>query len=210
MLRSSHDPRTTPFLERLADVRRVYLGLPDRLRLAFALGAYGGLRPGEAWALRWQHVDLAARRIHVRESVGGPTKDKDSRLVPILDALLPMLQPAHLAAGGQGYVCPSLRRDGGRAEDNTRGRQLQATLRDLGLARDGLGWYEATRHTFASQWAMAGGDLRRLQAILGHSSITITERYAHLRPEAFTARDLSMIPGELEFAGDVVRMEKTE
>jgi len=32
-----------------------------------------------------------ARRIHVRESVNGPLKDGDSRIVPVLDALLPIL-----------------------------------------------------------------------------------------------------------------------
>jgi len=34
------------------------------------------------------------------------------------------------------------------------------------------------RHTFASQWMMAGGDLYVLKSILGHKSITMTQRYA--------------------------------
>ncbi|SFJ80940.1 Phage integrase family protein [Stutzerimonas kunmingensis] len=36
------------------------------------------------------------------------------------------------------------------------------------------------RHTFASHYMMAGGDILGLQRILGHSSITMTMRYAHL------------------------------
>ena len=39
------------------------------------------------------------------------------------------------------------------------------------------------RHTFASQWMMAGGDLYVLKSILGHKSIVMTQRYAHLSPE---------------------------
>src|SRR5437588_9348718 len=38
------------------------------------------------------------------------------------------------------------------------------------------------RHTFASQFVMAGGDLYILKEILGHKSITMTQRYAHLSP----------------------------
>lgn len=45
------------------------------------------------------------------------------------------------------------------------------------------------RHTFASRYMMAGGDILSLQRILGHSSITMTMtmtmtmRYAHLSPD---------------------------
>ena len=39
------------------------------------------------------------------------------------------------------------------------------------------------RHTFASHYMMSGGDILGLQRILGHSSITMTMRYAHLSPD---------------------------
>jgi integrase len=41
------------------------------------------------------------------------------------------------------------------------------------------------RHTFASRWVMKGGDLFKLQKILGHQSVQMTMRYAHLAPDAF-------------------------
>ena len=81
-----------------------------------------GLRTGEIFALRWLHVDLAARRIHVRESVKGPLKDKDSRVVPILDPLLPILSEWKLKSGGEGIVIPPLRRDGRKIDKGTPGR----------------------------------------------------------------------------------------
>jgi integrase len=43
------------------------------------------------------------------------------------------------------------------------------------------------RHTFASHWVMAGGDIFRLQKILGHKSVAMTMRYAHLAPDAYAA-----------------------
>jgi site-specific recombinase XerD len=38
------------------------------------------------------------------------------------------------------------------------------------------------RHTFASHFIMSGGDIYALRGILGHKSITMTQRYAHLSP----------------------------
>src|SRR5581483_7933880 len=116
MVRPAHDPRTTPFLESLGDIRRVFLALPaGPIRLAFAIGALAGLRPGEVLALRWEHVDLDAGRIHVRERVKegklGPLKDDESRMVPIQAALAPALREAKLAAAGP-LVIPPLRRHG--------------------------------------------------------------------------------------------------
>jgi integrase len=201
LVKPTHDPRTTPFLEKLADVRRVYLDLPEPLSVAFAVGALAGLRTGEVFALRWEHVDLLARRIHVRESVAGPLKDKDSRIVPILDSLHPVLIAWKLRTGGEARVIPPLRRDGAKVDKHTPGRYLRATLERLGLARPGLGWYEATRHTFASQWVLAGGSIEKLSKVLGHFSVVLTERYVHLRPDLFADKDRATISLDLGAGG---------
>ncbi len=196
LFKPTHDPRTTPFIEKLEDVRRIYLDLPAPLNVAYAIGALAGLRTGEVFALRWAHVDLPKRRIHVRESVAGPLKDKDSRVVPIIDPLLPVLAAWRLRSGGEGRGVPPLRCDGSKVDKATPGKFLRATLDRLGLARPGLGWYEATRHTFASQWVLASQSIEKLKEILGHS-VVITERYAHLRPDLFSARDLGAISLDL-------------
>ncbi len=189
LVRPDHDPRTTPFLERLEDVRRVYLALAEPLNVGYAIGALAGLRTGEVFTLRWLSVDLDARRILVTEGGStGSTKDKDPRAVPILDALLPVLKAWRLRHPGTGLVVPSMRRDGARIDKKTPGNYLRPALADLGFQRVAEyrdAWYAATRHTFASHWAMAGRPLRELQKILGHSSIAITERYAHLVPGYF-------------------------
>lgn len=203
LMKPTHDPRTTPFIEKLSDVRSIFARLAEPLNIAYAIGALAGLRTGEVFALKWEHVDLAARRIHVRESVKGPLKNKKSRVVPILDALAPILTDWKLRSGGTGLVVPPLRRDGKKIDTLTPGNYLRPVLRDLGLARDGLGWYEATRHTFASQWVMNGGSIEKLKEILGHFSVVMTERYAHLRTDLFPASDLGTIRLDLA-AGEVV------
>jgi integrase len=198
LIRSAHDPRTTPFVERLADVRRIFLALPEPVSLAYALGALAGLRNGEVLALRWAHVDLDARRIHVRESVEGPLKDVDSRIVPIQDALHPLLAAWHLRSGGKGRVVQSMRSDGVYLDGNTIRTYLKEALVELKLSP--MTWYQATRHTFASQWVLAGHSLEKLREIMGHSTVQVTERYAHLNPDSFSdkdrgAIDVSLAPG---------------
>lgn len=44
-----------------------------------------------------------------------------------------------------------------------------------------IGWH-VLRHTFASQLATAGIPLAKVQHLLGHQSVVMTERYAHLAP----------------------------
>jgi integrase len=119
LIRPTHDPKKTPFIERLDDVRRIFLALPEPLNVAYAIGALAGLRTGEVFALRWTHLDLAARRIHVRESINGPLKDNDSRIVPVLDALLPILTEWKFKSGSAGRVIPPMRCDGKRIDKAT-------------------------------------------------------------------------------------------
>ena len=83
----------------------------------------------------------------------------------------------------------------------TPGRHLRRTLDRLCLAQPGLGWYEATRHTFASQWVLAGHSIEKLSKILGHYSVVMTERYVHLRPDLFADRDLGAIVIDLGSGG---------
>ncbi|HLL22876.1 MAG TPA: tyrosine-type recombinase/integrase [Kofleriaceae bacterium] len=61
---------------------------------------------------------------------------------------------------------------------------LWRACKRAGLRR--IGWH-VLRHTFASHLAMRGAPLKAIQELLGHATITMTMRYAHLAPEI--ARD---------------------
>jgi hypothetical protein len=47
---------------------------------------------------------------------------------------------------------------------------------------------------------MAGGSIEKLREVLGHSSVVVTERYAHLRTDLFGPSDLSRVAVDLSAA----------
>ena len=211
LYRATHRPEDTPFLPTLLDVRRVHAKLEDPAATAFAIGAFAGLRTGEVLALEWSAIDLVARTIRVSQAVRhsqlGPLKDEDPRTVPILDALAPVLARYKLATGGTGLLFQATQPGRRAGRNGTRARFMRpGTLHEaLAEARAGFDpalpevtWYQATRHTFASQWVISGGSMERLALILGHSSTEVTRRYAHLRPEHLGAEDRARMSVVLE------------
>lgn len=193
--RSTHDPSETPFLETKEQIRAVYHQLPEHMRPLFAVGAFGGLRKGEALALQWGDVDLKRRRITVRRNKlhgkhrTGPPKSGKARVVPINDTLLAVLKSWKVRCRPGLWCFPSAKwAEQARMMDNhTPNEALTEALAALQLPH--VTWYQATRHTFASQWVMDGGSIEKLSKVLGHSSVLVTERYAHLRPDAFGGED---------------------
>lgn len=145
------------------------------------------MRAGELAGLRWADVNWGERLITVQRSFRGPTKAGDVRYVPILDALLPTLRAWRLRSPGT-LVFPN--RDGQMLLPSSRVFQevLHRVLVRGGFrGEDGRRYlrFHDLRHTFASHWMMGGGDLFKLQKILGHKSVQMTMRYAHLAPAAF-------------------------
>ena len=84
---------------------------------------------------------------------------------------------AHRHLRGQ-YVFGSL--DGAMWTKGEAKGPLWKACRKAGLRT--IGWH-VLRHTFASHLAMRGAPLKAIQELLGHSTIQMTMRYAHLSPE---------------------------
>ncbi|MGB0972124.1 MAG: tyrosine-type recombinase/integrase, partial [Mycobacterium sp.] len=158
----------------------------------YATAVYTGMRAGELAGLSWSKVHLDKRLILVNRSFLGPPKGLKERWVPILDPLLPLLRFWRSKCPSEEWVFPNHRKAMFR-EANARVFQevLHRVLKRAKLPKAIT--FHGFRHTFASHWVMEGGDLFKLQKILGHSKVDETLRYAHLAPTAFD-RDWGRLP----------------
>ena len=117
-------------------------------------------------------------------------------------ALYPLLATWKLRSKGLGRVVPTMRSDGEFLDDHTIRKHLKAALERLKLPA--LTWYQSTRHTFASHWVLSGNSLEKLREVMGHSTVQVTERYTHLKPELFGAADRATLKVSLAPGGEVV------
>jgi integrase len=129
-------------------------------------------------------VNFEAGKILVRDSKSGePRQVPMSRRARWL--LLKLAARAPLLGSGD-WVFETRKRDGSRGPA---GEIKTAWRRALRRARIQDFRFHDLRHTFASHFAMNGGDLYALAEILGHSSPKVTiDRYAHLSPEFVQAQ----------------------
>jgi integrase/recombinase XerC len=145
---------------------------------AILLLLYGaGLRIGEALGLSKATIDSLLDHGHDTLDITG--KGNKTRLVPLLPAALEALAAYRDA-------CPFMKALGPRDAFflGARGAPLDPAIvqkrvrdlrRQLGLA-DSVTPH-ALRHSFATHLLSAGGDLRTIQELLGHASLSTTQRY---------------------------------
>jgi len=82
-------------------------------------------------------------------------------------------------------------RDAGRDPQHNYRRWFNEALMEAKI-KD-CSWH-CNRHTFASRLVMAGVDLRTVAELMGHSSIQMTMRYAHLTPQHNRAAVDRLVP----------------
>jgi integrase/recombinase XerC len=175
-------PRRLPDMLRVEDVTAILAALDGtkpfelRDRAAAELLYSSGLRVSELVSLDLGGVDLAGGTVRV---VGKGDKE---RIVPVggpaLAAVRRWLEARatlpRAAANPALFVCPS----GKRFSD----RQMRTVLRRAAL-KAGLGrraYPHLLRHCFATHLLEGGADLRSIQEMLGHASLSTTQRYTQV------------------------------
>lgn len=159
----------------------------------YAVAFYTGMRAGEILGLQWSDVDFDTRLITVARSYAEPTKNGRIRYVPIMDALVQLLETWRKRCPSKTLVFPTSTGTMQLPSCRVLQETYHACLERAELPR--IRFHDA-RHTFASHWVMRGGDIFKLQRILGHQTMQMTMRYAHLAPNAFA--------GDLDRLRDVV------
>lgn len=151
------------------------LGLRDRALLETCYSA--GLRVSELVGVDLEDVDLHQGVLRIRG------KGKRERMAPLgryalaaLGRWLAVRKPAGSRADAQRALF--LNKNGTRLSSRSVGRLMEKYLAQAGL--DPKISPHTLRHTFATHLLDRGADIRSVQEMLGHSSITTTQIYTHL------------------------------
>lgn len=136
-----------------------------------------GLRVSELVGLDRSSLELDARLVRARG------KGKKERLVPYgepaVDALERYLRDRQeLAQRGPGTDALFLNARGQRLTERSVHRLVRKYMKQAAL-RSGLSPH-SLRHAFATHLLERGADLRSIQELLGHSSLSTTQKYTHL------------------------------
>lgn len=157
------------------EAREPWLGYRDTALLMLLYGS--GLRIGEALGLNRRDIGMDPRALRGLRVMGKGSKE---RLVPILPIVAEAVA-AYLAA------CPDPPLPDEPLFKGARGRRLQQGVvqRQVRQLRVTLGLSEtatphALRHSFATHLLGNGADLRAIQELLGHASLSTTQGYTEV------------------------------
>ncbi|OQB25798.1 MAG: Transposase [Firmicutes bacterium ADurb.Bin182] len=193
--------KRTPLTEKQIELVNEHC-LDHRMGLPVMLMLYAGLRRGELMALRWSHIDLENRVIHVREAwafeatnVGhrkAPKTSSGKRDIPILDNLYSVLVRVKMDAKSS-LVCPTA--EGVEMTNIAWRRAWESYMHHLNIAAGGRVGSRSRpkitaiepftahqlRHTFITLCHEAGIDVKVTQDMAGHADIRTTLGiYTHL------------------------------
>ncbi len=173
------------------EIQTILSTAEGRWRPLLITAIFTGMRASELRGLTWNDVDFERKVINVRQranlwgEMGSPKSAAGEREIPMAPMVVNALREWKLACpkGSLGLVFPN---GNGNVENhaNIANRGFYALQRSAGIvdsqAKPKYGFH-ALRHFFAS-WAIDRGfSAKRVQALLGHSSIQMTfDVYGHL------------------------------
>ena len=144
------------------EIQKLLANCSPRIFPVVACALLTGMRMGEILKLSWENVDLEHGIVYVLNSKSG--KPREIPIAAKLDSVIRSLGPKQR---GSIFEMPEI----------TLRRHFPKALKASGI--DDFRFHDL-RHTFASHYIMQTGDLPSLQKLLGHSTPTMTQRYAHL------------------------------
>lgn len=184
-----HDTRAV--IPTKSEIRLIIKHAPIRHRALIVTAVFTGMRISELRGLTWENIDFKKRIIEVRQranrlnEIGSPKTKAGTRDIP----MAPMVAKALVAwradcpAGDHDLVFPN-----GKGNVESYGNIMRRVFYPLQVShgivdRDGKASYgfHALRHAAASMMIEQEWPVKKIQVILGHSSVTMTmDVYGHL------------------------------
>jgi integrase/recombinase XerD len=173
-------PRVSMTIERpltMREVSRVLKAVEEPLyRTLFALTYACGLRISEVISIEVTDIDGADGLLHIRHGKGAKARPVMLGR-PLLDELREYWR---FARPPLPFLFPG-QKPGTHISSKAVQMRFQRALRQAGIARRAT--VHGLRHAFATHSLERGTDVRTLQVLLGHSRLSITERYLHVATE---------------------------
>lgn len=160
------------------EFERLHQVCNDRLKPIVLLAVNTGMRQDEILSLTWQNVDLSRGAITLEH-----TKNGERRGIPMIETVKKLLSEQnkvrHIKSDYVFTTSTGTKIDASKVRNWFRQACKKAGITDFR--------FHDLRHTCASWLAQNGVDLYVVQRILGHKTIAMTMRYAHLAPDNLRA-----------------------
>ncbi len=139
------------------------------LKPIVTVALHTGMRKGEILGLKWEQVDLNHGFILLDTTKTGERREIpiDGTLRELFEGIPHSIESVYVFTDKNGSPYKSIK------------RSFSTALKRAGI-HDFR--FHDTRHTFSSHLVMAGVDLTSVKELLGHKSLKMTLRYAHLAP----------------------------
>jgi len=184
------EPVKVPLVLSQKEIKRILAMAPSLKAKVMLSLAYGcGMRAGEVVRLKVGDIDSAQKIIRIVQSKG--RKDRNVMLPADILDLLREWWKERLTGQDKGVPAPERVLFPGYRGKHLSTRQLSClfkqTAREAGITKPVT--LHTLRHSFATHLLERGVDIRVIQALLGHSKLTTTARYASVATGMIAAVD---------------------
>jgi integrase len=172
---------------------------PENWRAFIITATFTGMRSSELRGLRWADVDVDNATIHVTQradawgTIGSPKSAAGSRAIPLVPMVVNALEQHRLASASGAELVFTNRAGKPFALTSIRKHVWVPLQRECGFVGKPYELH-SLRHAAASLFIELGWAPKRVQAVMGHSSITRTyDRYGHLFPQGDVSEDMKRL-----------------
>ena len=182
-------PQQTPQFFNLDHFKKLLQTVKEPwLSNAIQLAVFTGMRRSEITNLQWKHIDFSRELIYVESDANFQTKTGKRRILPMNSYVLKLLQAMFLKRTGD-YV---IMLNGKKVRDIWLSRRFKQYIIKVNV--DKTLHFHILRHTFASWLVQAGVPIYEVQALMGHSTIRVTQAYSHLIPKQLKTSVEMIVP----------------